>query len=354
MVKKVFSGKLLVVIVILISTFCLSQGVFAAQKVIKFRHAEENSLNQWGMQKAILPWIKAVEDATHGRVKFEVYDSQTLAKGPDAWESVKGGIADSASCIHGFWPGMTPLADVITLPLLPIKNSEVATIVIWKLYEKFPSFREQFKDVKLLTLNASEPYFLITTKKQVKVLEDFKGLKLRVIGAPAANMMKLLKASPITISMTETYMSIQKGILDGMAIPWEALRSFKQYELVKYYTLAPLSAMYASEVMNLDTWNRIPADIQKQIDSECGMKGSRFLAKARFGDEIEQVTRKEIKQSGYEMIEYTPSATEFDRWAEVAGRPLWENWITDTEAKGYPEAREVLDMTLSLLKEYNK
>jgi TRAP-type transport system periplasmic protein len=306
------------------------------------------------MQKAVLPWIKSMEDATQGRVKFVVYDSQTLTKGPDAWEAVKGGIADSASCIHGFWPGMTPLADVITLPLLPIKDAETATRVMWKLYETFPSFRKQFKDVKLLTLNASEPYFLITSKRPVKVLDDFKGLKLRVIGAPAANMMKLLKASPITISMTETYMALQKGIIDGMAIPWEALRSFKQYELVKYYTLAPLSAMYASEVMNLDTWNRLPADIQKQIDSECGEKGSRFLAKARFGHEIEEVTRKEIKQGTHEMIEYTPPAEEFARWAEVAGRPLWEQWVADTEAKGYPDAREILNTTLSLLKEYNK
>ncbi len=77
---------------------------------------------------------------------------------------------------------MTPLSDVITLPGLPFKTAEKGSEVLWKLYEKFPSIQGEYKDVHVFQLWASHPYFLITTKKQVKTMEDMKGLKIRVVG----------------------------------------------------------------------------------------------------------------------------------------------------------------------------
>ena len=50
-------------------------------------------------------------------------------------------------CFHGYWPDMTPLSDVITLPSLPIKSAEKGSEVLWKLYEKFPSIQNEYKDV---------------------------------------------------------------------------------------------------------------------------------------------------------------------------------------------------------------
>ncbi|MBN2060791.1 MAG: TRAP transporter substrate-binding protein [Deltaproteobacteria bacterium] len=353
MAKRRSNTKLIVVFLITISVFFLPLLASAATDVIKLRHAEENTRNSYGMVHSVFPWIEAIEKATNGRVKFEVYDSQTLTKGPDSWESVKGGIADSAFCMHGFWPGMTPLADVMTLPLLPIKNAETASAVMWTLFEKFPSLREQFKGVKVLTLNCSPSYFLLNSKREIKTMEDIKGLKLRVTGAPPSNMMKLLGASPVSMGMPDTYLNIQKGVIDGMAVPWEALHSFRQYEVAKYFTFIPIYGSYASEIMNLDKWNSIPADAQKQIESECGLKGSKFLAKKRF-DDIEDVVRAEIKKRGHEMIEYTPPPDEVEKWVAVAGKPLWEQWVKDMEAKGYAEAQEILDTALSLLEEFAK
>ena len=129
--------------------------------------------------------MKKVEEATKGKVKIEIYPSQTLVKGPDIWNAVKTGMADMGWCFHGYWPDMTPLSDVITLPFLPFKSAEKGSEVLWKLYEKFPSIQKEYKDVQPLTLWSSSPYFLITTKKQVKTLEDLKGLKIRVVGGPS-------------------------------------------------------------------------------------------------------------------------------------------------------------------------
>ena len=61
-----------------------------------------------------------------------------------------------------------------------------------KLYEKYPQIRKQFSDNHILLLYTTDPYFLITTKKQVKTLEDIRGLKIRMMGGPSTEMMKKL------------------------------------------------------------------------------------------------------------------------------------------------------------------
>ena len=38
--------------------------------------------------------LQKIEEATGGRVKFETYFGSTLYPPPDAWEAVKGGIAE--------------------------------------------------------------------------------------------------------------------------------------------------------------------------------------------------------------------------------------------------------------------
>ena len=74
----------------------------------------------WSTVNCAEPWLKQVEAATNGKVKIQAFHGQTLAKGKDMWDAVKTGITDIGWCFHGYWPGLTPLADVISLPALPL------------------------------------------------------------------------------------------------------------------------------------------------------------------------------------------------------------------------------------------
>jgi len=138
-----------------------------------------------------------------------------LAKGTDSWNAVKTGMADMGWCVHGFWPDMTPLADVMNLPNLQFKTAEKGSEVLWKLYEKYPEFQAQFKDVHVLVLHTSSPYFLITTKKQIKTLEDIKGMKIRALGGVATDQLKALGAVPMLIPMADTYSPRRDGCTVG-------------------------------------------------------------------------------------------------------------------------------------------
>lgn len=347
---KRFLVFFLMVITVMTLVFGGCTPTTPAESVI-LKYNDQNPDIGWSAQHAAKPILRKMEEATNGAIKFEEYFGQTLSKGADAWEATKAGIADDSWCFHGYWPGMTPLADVLSLPFLPFESAEQASGIFWQLYEKYPSLAAEFKDNKVLFVWTSTPYFIINAKREIRTLEDLQGLKLRVTGGPPTDMMKLLGASPMLVGMPDTYVEIQKGVIDGMLVPWEALYTFKQYEVVKYYTYVPTVTVYFSNAMNWNTWNKLPSEVQEQITSVCGLEASTFYGKNMF-DAIAVEARKVVQEQGYEMIEYTIPPAELERWTEAAGEPLWEEWVKAREAEGHTEARDILNTTLELIKTY--
>ena len=321
----------------------------APAQEIKLTLADQNSPTAWGPTHALQPWIAKVEQASKGRIKIEVYPSQTLVKGVEIWKAVRSGVVDLGWCFHGYWPDMTPLSDVITLPGLPVKSAEKGSEVLWKLYEKFPAIQKEYAEVQPLMLWTSHIYFLLTSKKQVKTLEDLKGMKIRVTGGPPTEQIKALGAVPTPIPMPDNYQALDKGVIDGMGAPWEAVHGFRLYEVAKYYTMVPLTAVYFSLCANKQKWESLPKDMRDAIMSVSGLEGSKFWGK-NFFDTAEQGVIEKAKAGNYEMIRYTVPADEVARWNKAAGEPLWEDWVKKMEGKGHKEAREILNTTLQLLK----
>lgn len=132
----------------------------------------------------------------------------------------------------------------------------------------------------------SHPYILITMKKRVKTLEDIKGLKIRVRGGPPAEQMRTFGAVPVLMPMPDTYLGLDKGVIDGMRPPWEPILAHRLYEVVKYYTIVPLSAVYFSIPTHKRRWESLPKEVQDGIASVSSLYGTRFWGR-NFFDRVE-------------------------------------------------------------------
>jgi TRAP-type transport system periplasmic protein len=318
---------------------------------ITLKYADQNPDNGWEGQNAAAPWLKQIETATKGAVKTQGFYAQSLFKGTDAWESLKAGQADFAWCFHGYWANMTSLADVMALPFLPVPSAEAGSSVFWQLYQKYPNMQKQFADNKVVLTWTSQPYFLVMKTKPVKTLDDFKGLKIRTIGGPPTEQVKALGGIPVAMGMPDTYLNLDKGVIDGMFAPWEALLSFKQYEVAKYFTYAPFHAVYFTQAFSLKTWNSLPPDVQNGITSVSGLEGSKFWGKNMF-DGAAAEGRNMLKAKNIPIEEYTMPADEIARWSKIGGEPLWDVWVKNQTDKGFPEAKDILADALKMLSQY--
>jgi TRAP-type C4-dicarboxylate transport system substrate-binding protein len=320
--------------------------VTSRAETITLTLTDQNSEFAWGSIHALQPWVKRVERATKGKVKIQIYPNQTLSQGKDNWYAIRDGFADMGICFHRYWPGMTSLADVISLPALPFEKAEKGSEVLWKLYEKYPSIQKQFQDNHILLLYTSNPHTLITTRKRVKTLEDVRGLKIRVGEGPPNDQIIALGGVPMSTSMDEDYVGMQRGILDGTGVSYEAIIRKRLYEVVKYYSEVPFPADYFSIAINKDKWNGLPQDVRDAINRVSGLEGSKFWGRAYFDTAKQGLFEK----AGVEINFYSLPGVERARWLEVSGKPVWNKWVSWMRENGHLDAQEILNTTIDMLK----
>lgn len=320
---------------------------------IRIVYGNQNPETGWEVSNCSKPWIEKVKEVTKGVVDIQGHYAQSLFKGTDALEAIKGGQADLGFIAMGYFAGVASLSEVIALPFLPVPNSETAGAVLWQLYEKFPSMQKQYAGIKVLNFVVAGPFLWIGRKKTVKTLSDFKGLKLRSLGGPPTDMLKAMGAEPVFMGITDVKPNIEKGVIEGALLPWEAILSFKPYEIAKHYTYAPFHQAFFVIGMNEKKWNSLPPEVQKQIMSVSGRDGSAWWS-YHISDRCLEEGRKIVQGKGLQMLEVTPPPDEIEKWREVGGVPTWDKWVKDNQAKGFTEAEEILETALKMLKEYNK
>jgi TRAP-type C4-dicarboxylate transport system substrate-binding protein len=218
------------------------------------------------------------------------------------------------------------------------------------LVQNIPEFEKEFAGLKILFVYASDPYHL-GSKKPVRNLADLKGMKIRELGGYGTDMWKLLGASPMFIPGPGCYEAAAKGVIDGIGLAWAFNSTFKMYEVLDYWTDVGTNLATFFLIMNQEKWNSLPPDIQQQLMSVSGIYGAEFAGDAQFGLAPKKELQNKIKREGkkWERVELDPG--QYERWKEIAGRPLWDKWVAEMESKGLP-GRKVLGEYQRLLEKY--
>ena len=151
--------------------------------------------------------------------------------------------------------------EIMELPL-GFPSSWIATHVGMDFYEKVkPKEWDQYHP---LMFSTSPPNVVQTLKKQVKTLEDLKGMKIRGTGR-IGDIVKALGATPMPIETVDLYEALRRAVIDGTYTPLETLKGFKLGEVEKYasatWKVGSVFQFYV--VMNKRKWDSLPADVKK-------------------------------------------------------------------------------------------
>ena len=322
-----------------------SSGLLAAQdKPIELKFSSWVSAVHGHHTGVMVPWAKMVEEKSKRRLKITIYPGSTLGKATDHYDMVKDGIADMGFTTPGYTPGRFPLITATELPLL-FKSSRGGSLAVMSIFDKY--FKNEFKDVKVLWFWVHPPGHFHLAKKQVKVLEDLAGLKIRAATPMLVNMVKTLGAIPVSIPAPDTYTALERGTVDGTIFPWEAISSFKIAEVLKHHVASGLYVAPLFTFMNQKKYDSLPPDLRKAIDDLSGSWGAEFNGKV--WDQNELVGIEAIKKAGGTI--YTLPVEERQRWAARL-KPVEEEWVKSMEAKGLP-GRQLLNELREAIKRYD-
>ena len=343
------------------SSTALATSTSATGKVIELRFAHQNPPQGRTTVKYLNVYAQQIEQATKGRVKITMYPAESLAPANQMVQAITGGVADITWSQLGVYTNRFPLTSVMALPFMNLAAGQVGgrslsgggidSHIIEELYETVPEIQAEWKDFKVLYLQSSDPFLLFTTKKAVRNMSDLNGMKIRDLGGYPSDMWKALGASPLTLNMPDVYDALQKGVIDGANVSLAAVTTYKLYEVAKYYTDAPTTDSPQFVIMNKDTWNGLPKDIQDQIMSVSGIPGAEFSGEAGWGADVKTELIAAAQKAGSALQQGSLDQGEFDKWKQIAGKPIWDKWVADMNSKGLP-GQKVLDAALALINKY--
>lgn len=330
----------------LLAVLLMGGAAFAKKMELSFSTVYMNThptvVNAW------TPWFKEMADLTGGNVEITYFNPNTLCPLNDTYDATISGMLGIGGNGQNLTPGKFPLSSVLELPGVA-PSAECGSMVMWELYKTHPEIQAEYKDIQLLWLWASATYQIHTTKKQVKTLEDLKGLKIIAWNRAAADIIKALGANSVQISPTDSYLALERGMADGVLCPLAPLVSFKISDAVKNTTVCDILLTSFWAGMSHDAWKSLS---DKDRDA-FGKTTGEVMAK-RSGVSLDKgavADAAKLRAQGHNF--YLLPDAERDRWV-AATAPLREAWVKDMESKGFKDARKLLDETMGLSAKFAK
>ncbi|MFC1846016.1 TRAP transporter substrate-binding protein [Chloroflexota bacterium] len=298
----------------------------------------------------IKAWAKKIEEESGGRVKITLYPNAALVKMRDEYNAVETGLVDMVVFTPAITPGLFPRCELVMLPKL-FPTAEVAGNVFHELIEKY-CVDTELKNTKFLWVLTFPPMNLHGTE-QVYTLEEFKGKKIRTEGKVESWTVEALGATGLNMDTMEIFTSVERGLIDEFFFLWEGVLVFGFTEITQYRTKCDMFARGFPCVMNRDSWNSLPPDIQEIFTKNSGQAMS-----TKAGAEFDIANAESMalvadfdKEVGNPAI-HTLSEDENARWLEAVS-PVIEQWASEGEAEGIP-ARAMLDDAHDLIAKYSK
>lgn len=259
----------------------------------------------------LLPdWVERVEAASDGRISIEIFPAGQLLGVDEIFDGVRAGVADIGWSMPGVTPGRFPVMSVMELPFV-FERAEHASQVLMELYDEGVMDRE-FEGVRVLYLHTHHAGIL-NTKEPVTTKEDLAGKRIRFPSPAIRMMLERLGAEPVGVPAPQAYESLERGVLDGVAFPYDAMQGLRLGEQVGYHVDFPMYVLTFFLVMNENVFNSMPEDLQQIILENSGMAEA-----VRVGagwDASEDSGRAFVETLGNEIL--TLSDDERDRWIDA-------------------------------------
>ncbi|WP_428776111.1 TRAP transporter substrate-binding protein [Vibrio sp.] len=261
---------------------------------------------------------KNIETMSNGRIAVQVLYSGEGVGTSGILTAVKSGLVTMGAPFQSMHAGELP-AGVVEIGL-PGGTDDVGQLSTLFHEQGWADILKQAYGEQGMTW--LEPYIqppvYIITKKEIKSIDDFKGLKIRAPGA-YGKFLRNLGASPVSLAWSEIYTSLATGVIDG-SIGSNMIdhRDGNHVEVAKYMYRLPLAgAQVLPIVVNTKEFNKLPADLQSIVRAATSVHAQEQMTKSILWESqaVEQMEAKGLKWSP------EPSAADVAAW-QNAGKTL--------------------------------
>lgn len=268
---------------------------------LKFGHVFNADHSQ---AKGAVKFKELLEQKTGGSVKVQVYPNSQLGAEKDMFDMVVAGNVDMISTGYGLAAKRYAPASIIDTGFIAKNRDHLMRILASDAFKEISEGVR--KNIGVRTLAGF--YFgarQVTTNEEIKTAADLKNLKLRAPQNPTVMAaVKAMGAIPTPMALSEVYVALSQGVVDGQENPPAVILSQKFYEVQKYLVktnhLVQPSFIFISEKV----FSKLSPATQSAIE-ECAQEAADYTTKIAFADE--DAGFKTLKEKGMTFVDINPA-----------------------------------------------
>ena len=292
----------------------------AGEAELVLRYAE-NQPQDYPTTQAAYKFAELVNEKTNGRIQVEVYYGATLGDEKSVIEQLQFGGIDFTRV------SLSPLAEfnkslnVLQMPYLYTDADQMWRVLDGDLGAQFLESMHEVGMEGLSWFDAGARNFY-NSVREVKSIEDMKGLKIRVQESELMmDMVKALGAEPTPMAYGEVYSSLQTGVIDGAENNWPSYESTSHYEVAKYFVIDEHTRVPEMQLVSDMTMEKIAAldPTFPDIIRECAKESA--LVERELWAAKEAESEAKVREAGCTITEL--SAEEKAKFQDAMA-PLYE------------------------------
>jgi tripartite ATP-independent transporter DctP family solute receptor len=344
---------LLFVMIVLLLPLCAFAGGKVEPKeegVYEWRFAHEEAAGIYQDEYA-KEFARRMAEKSGGKIKIDVFPLGTLGSDLDVFEACTEGSIEFVISSPGVAATIVPEAQFLLLHFLFSDNMEANKKVIGnKDSVAFKGITEAYarKNAKALGY-WSEGWMSWSCNKEIRKVEDFKGVKFRTMRSPLIMASyRAYGANPTPMPFAEVYSGLQLGMIDGQENPDYYIYANKLYQVQDYIIIAHHCLFLNATIVNPDFFNSLPKDIQNMIvETVDGMYEWAEDWQEQFN--ADAVAKMKSDRPDLQVIEITKAERQRFMKASEPVRQEYVNMIDDHEL-----ARKLLNAIIKEVEEAEK
>ncbi|MDF1791258.1 MAG: C4-dicarboxylate TRAP transporter substrate-binding protein [Thalassobaculaceae bacterium] len=273
---------------------------------------------------------------TGGEHEIQVFWGGSVAKVREIPDALSAGAGDFGDIITPYFQDKFPLNNAVGF-FIPQPNSTIQiALMMQKWHRVYPQFDAEMEkyNLKAIGFRPLENYGLIC-REPIHSLADLKGKRIRTYGFAYPKIVEAMGATPVSISSSEAYEALQRGILDCSPIGPALARGWKLDEVAKYYVKFPFGASFGHLIaMNRKSYDGMPDDVKAIVEGLGREYAMRYAVDLEV--QIAEVLA-EWKKTGVEVIDF-PIAEAAALVDDAGVQGIRKTWIDKADAAGLPGA----------------
>ena len=208
---------------------------------------------------SLVPWAEQINQMTEGRVAIELI-FPPMGPPPAHLDLLLEGKTDITFSIHGYsGPDAFSRAKIGQFSFLGDAYS--ASNAFSRVYGELLNAEEEHEamGIKMLGLFQHGPGMMMLRNKEMRTVDDLRGLKIRNPGGYVSGLMEELGIENVNLPPTAAREQLEAGTIDGVMFPYEGADVFNIMDLVTQIIHAP-GGFYNSSFflgMNAETAGRL-------------------------------------------------------------------------------------------------